>query len=208
MRWRGAPQIAMLLRRCARRMRCEDLKRGASAAKETGMSGNDGKSFWDRARRHLIRYGGTFAPVIIERASGSFVYDADGRAILDFTSGQMSAVLGHGHPEIVQTISEYAERLDHLFSGMLTRPVVALAEQLADLLPPGLDRVMLLSTGGESNEAAIKMAKLATGGFETVAFAQSWHGMTSGAAGTTYSAGRTGYGPAPVGSLAIPTPKP
>ncbi|MCP1836635.1 4-aminobutyrate aminotransferase-like enzyme [Bradyrhizobium sp. USDA 4532] len=137
------------------------------------MAGNDDKSFWDRARRHLIRYGGTFAPLIIERASGSFVYDADGRAILDFTSGQMSAVLGHGHPEIVQTISEHAERLDHLFSGMLTRPVVALAEQLAGLLPPGLDRVMLLSTGGESNEAAIKMAKLATGGFETVAFAQS-----------------------------------
>ena len=38
-----------------------------------GMTGNDDKAFWDRARRHLIRYGGTFAPVIIERASGSFV---------------------------------------------------------------------------------------------------------------------------------------
>ncbi len=170
------------------------------------MSKNLDKGFWDSARRHLIRYGGTFAPLIIERASGSFVYDADGRAILDFTSGQMSAVLGHGHPEIVRTIGEHAEKLDHLFSGMLTRPVVALAEALAELLPPGLDRVMLLSTGGESNEAAIKMAKLATGGFETVAFAQSWHGMTSGAAAATYSAGRKGYGPAPVGSLAIPTP--
>jgi 2,2-dialkylglycine decarboxylase (pyruvate) len=170
------------------------------------MTKNQDKAFWDSARRHLIRYGGTFAPVIIERASGSFVYDADGRAILDFTSGQMSAVLGHGHPEIVRTISEHAASLDHLFSGMLTRPVVALAEKLSELLPTGLDRVMLLSTGGESNEAAIKMAKLATGGFETVAFAQSWHGMTSGAAATTYSAGRKGYGPAPVGSLAIPTP--
>jgi 2,2-dialkylglycine decarboxylase (pyruvate) len=170
------------------------------------MAGNDDKAFWDSARRHLIRYGGKFAPVIIERASGSFVYDADGRAILDFTSGQMSAVLGHGHPEIVRTLSEYAEQLDHLYSGMLTRPVVSLAEKLSELLPSGLDRVMLLSTGGESNEAAIKMAKLATSGFETVAFAQSWHGMTSGAAATTYSAGRRGYGPAPVGSLAIPTP--
>jgi 2,2-dialkylglycine decarboxylase (pyruvate) len=170
------------------------------------MAGNDDKAFWESARRHLIRYGGKFAPVIIERASGSFVYDADGRAILDFTSGQMSAVLGHGHPEIVRTISEHAEQLDHLYSGMLTRPVVSLAEKLSALLPSGLDRVMLLSTGGESNEAAIKMAKLATGGFETVAFAQSWHGMTSGAAATTYSTGRRGYGPAPVGSLAIPTP--
>lgn len=172
------------------------------------MTGNDDGVFWETARRHLIRYGGEFAPVIIERASGSFVYDSGGRAILDFTSGQMSAVLGHGHPEIVKTIAEHAATLDHLFSGMLTRPVVALAEALSDLLPPGLDRVMLLSTGGESNEAAIKMAKLATGGYETVAFAQSWHGMTSGAAATTYAAGRKGYGPASVGSFAIPTPNP
>ncbi|MGD1035765.1 MAG: aspartate aminotransferase family protein [Roseiarcus sp.] len=170
------------------------------------MLRNDDHEFWVRARRRLIRYGGAFAPVIIERASGAFVYDVEGRAILDFTSGQMSSVLGHGHPEIVQVLSEYAAKLDHLFSGMLTRPVVDLAETLAGLLPEGLDRVMLLSTGGESNEAAIKMAKLATGRFETVAFAQSWHGMTSGAAATTYSAGRRGYGPAAVGSLAIPTP--
>jgi 2,2-dialkylglycine decarboxylase (pyruvate) len=170
------------------------------------MARNDDPEFWAAVRRRLIRYGGAFAPVVIERASGAFVYDVEGRAILDFTSGQMSSVLGHGHPEIVRVVSEYAGKLDHLFSGMLSRPVVDLAEKLAGLLPEGLDRIMLLSTGGESNEAAIKMAKLATGRFETVAFAQSWHGMTSGAAAATYSAGRRGYGPAAVGSLAIPTP--
>ena len=73
--------------------------------------------------------------MIIERAKGSFVYDADGRAILDFTSGQMSAVLGHSHPEIVSVIGEYAGKLDHLFSGMLSRPVVDLATRLADVTP-------------------------------------------------------------------------
>ena len=52
------------------------------------------------------------------------------------------------------------------------------------------------------------MAKLYTGGFEIVGFAQSWHGMTSGAASATYSHGRKGYGPAQVGSLAIPAPNP
>ncbi len=77
--------------------------------------------------------------MIIERAQGSFVYDANGRAILDFTSGQMSAVLGHSHPEIVSVINEYAGKLDHLFSGMLSRPVVDLATLLADITPPGLD---------------------------------------------------------------------
>jgi 2,2-dialkylglycine decarboxylase (pyruvate) len=170
------------------------------------VSRNADPDFWRDVRAHLIRYGGRFESLIIERAEGSFVYDADGRAILDFTSGQMSSLLGHGHPEVAAVVAEHAHRLDHLFSGMLSRPVVALARGLAEVTPAGLDRVLLLSTGGESNEAAIKMAKLYTGGHEVVGFAQSWHGMTGGASSATYSAGRRGYGPAAVGSLAIPAP--
>jgi 2,2-dialkylglycine decarboxylase (pyruvate) len=171
-------------------------------------SANADEHFWQQARDHLIRYGGNFAPVIIERAAGCYVYDADGRAILDFTSGQMSAILGHGHPEIAKVVSHYARELDHLFSGMLTRPVVDLAAKLAEITPAGLDKALLLSTGGEANEAALKMAKLATGKYEVVGFAQSWHGMTGGASSATYSAGRRGYGPAAVGSFAIPAPYP
>lgn len=169
------------------------------------MSKNLDRGFWTSAERHLIRYGGTFEPAIIERASGCFVYDADSRAILDFTSGQMSALLGHAHPRIVSTVSRQIEKVAHLFSGMLSRPVVELAERLA-ALAPGLDRSLLLSTGAESNEAAIRMAKLVTGKHEIVAFSKSWHGMTGAAASATYSAGRKGYGPAAVGSLAIPAP--
>jgi 2,2-dialkylglycine decarboxylase (pyruvate) len=172
------------------------------------MSNNQDPVFWQHAQNHLIRYGGTFEKRIIERAKGSFVYDADQTAILDFTSGQMSSLLGHGHPEISAVVAEHANNLDHLFSGMLSRPVVDLARKLAETLPAGLDRSLLLSTGGEANEAAIKMAKLVTGKFEVVSFAQSWHGMTGGAASATYSAGRKGYGPAAVGSYAIPAPYP
>ncbi|WP_407315405.1 aspartate aminotransferase family protein [Pseudomonas sp. nanlin1] len=172
------------------------------------MSNNQDPVFWQHAQNHLIRYGGTFEKRIIERAQGSFVYDADQTAILDFTSGQMSSLLGHGHPEISAVVAEHANNLDHLFSGMLSRPVVDLARKLAETLPSGLDRSLLLSTGGEANEAAIKMAKLVTGKYEVVSFAQSWHGMTGGAASATYSAGRKGYGPAAVGSYAIPAPYP
>ena len=170
------------------------------------MTRNADPDFWTRARRHLVRYGGTFAPVIIERAAGSFVIDADGRRILDFTSGQMSAILGHGHPEIAAVVADHVRTLDHLFSGMLSRPVVDLATALARLAPGSLERTLLLTTGAEANEAALRMAKLATGGWEVVSFAQSWHGMTAGAAAATYSAGRKGYGPAQVGSFAIPAP--
>ena len=169
------------------------------------MSLNDDPAFWAPARKHLTRYGPSFESVIIERAEGSFVYDADGRAILDFTSGQMSAVLGHSHPDIVATVDRQMRSVAHLFSGMLSRPVVELASRLAGLAP-GLDRVQLLTTGAESNEAAIRMAKLVTGGHEVVAFAQSWHGMTGAAASATYSAGRRGYGPASAGSFVIPAP--
>src|SRR5580700_323209 len=161
--------------------------------------------FWTRARRHLLKFGGEFVDFVPVRAEGAFLYDATGRRVLDFTSGQMSAVLGHSHPEIVATVRDGIGQLDHLFSSMLSRPVVDLAEALARLVPQ-LPKVMLLSTGGEANEAAIKMAKLVTGGWEVVGFAQSWHGMTGGAASATYKAGRRGYGPAAAGSFAIPAP--
>jgi len=162
--------------------------------------------FWDNVERHLIRYGGAFTPTVIDRAEGAFVYDEAGRAILDFTSGQMSAILGHCHPEIVEVVRDSIGRLDHLFSGMLSRPVVDLARKLAQILPPQLSKTVLLSTGAESNEAAIRLAKLYTGNHEIVSFSQSWHGMTGAAASATYCAGRRGYGPPMPGSLAIPAP--
>jgi 2,2-dialkylglycine decarboxylase (pyruvate) len=160
-----------------------------------------------RASKSVFRYGGTFASFVPVRGEGSFLYDASGRRVLDFTSGQMSAILGHSHPEITATVSEWVGKLAHLHSSMMSEPVVELSEALAKLAP-GLDRVMLLSTGAESNEAALKMARLATRGYEIVGFGQSWHGMTSGAAAATYSAGRKGYGPMGVGGMAIMAPNP
>ena len=166
----------------------------------------DTVQFWADADRHLVRYGASFVPRIIKRAKGSYVYDQDGAAILDFTSGQMSAVLGHGHPDIVATVSGSVETLDHLYSGMLSEPVVDLARTLAATLPAELSRTLLLTTGAEANEAAIKMAKLYTGRYEVVSFDRSWHGMTSGASSATFSAGRRGYGPPMPGNLTLPTP--
>lgn len=120
--------------------------------------------FWNDVNRHLVRYGATFTPRIIERAAGSYVFDSHGSAILDFTSGQMSAILGHSHPDVVEAVARSMSTLDHLFSGMLSHPVVDLAARLAETLPAPLSRTLLLTTGAEANEAAIKMAKLCTGG--------------------------------------------
>lgn len=143
----------------------------------------------------LIRYGGPFMPGIFTGASGCYVYTASGSKILDFTSGQMSCIIGHAQPEIVETIAKHAAGLDHLFSGMLSPPVINLGAQLSKALPDGLDKAMFLSTGAESNEAAMKMAKMYTGKYEIVGLGGSWHGVTGSAQAASYKAGRRGYGP-------------
>ena len=84
--------------------------------------GNADPVFWEKARAHLVRYGGEFAPFIAERALGSFMWDADGRRILDFCSGQMSAILGHSHPEIAEVVHRTVGELDHLCSTISFAP--------------------------------------------------------------------------------------
>jgi 2,2-dialkylglycine decarboxylase (pyruvate) len=158
-----------------------------------------------RADRHLLRFGCDFARFVPVRASGCYLYDASGARMLDFTSGQMSAILGHSHPEIVATIRHAAGTLDHLYSAMVSEPVVDLAEALAKQAPD-LSRVMLLSTGGEANEAAIKLAKTVTGKWEIVTFTKSYHGVTAGSAAATFKVGRKGIGPLAPGYFAIPAP--
>jgi 2,2-dialkylglycine decarboxylase (pyruvate) len=165
-------------------------------------------AFWADVDRHVIRYNPSWTPVVVERAAGSVLYTSDGRELLDFTSGQMSSILGHSHPAITATLRSQAGTLDHLFSGMLSRPVVELSRRLAESLPAPLEKALLLTTGAESNEAALRLAKLVTGGHEVVAFSRSWHGMTFGAASATYSAARRGYGPPAPGNFVLPTPDP
>lgn len=157
-------------------------------------------------RENLLGYGAHFFDDEIVRAEGVRVYTKEGKSILDFTSGQMSATLGHSHPEITEVIQRQAAEVVHLFSGMLSTPVLELTNDLCAITPDGLDKVMLLSTGGEANDAAIRLAKLYSGGFEVVSFSRSWHGMTGTSGAATYAAGRRGYGPVPPGNFAIPAP--
>jgi len=160
----------------------------------------------DPRERFLIRYAGGFAPLTVARASGAWVETTDGRRILDFTSGQICSTVGHNHPRIGAAIRASLDDVVHLNSWMLSEPVLALGERLARLTPDPLDRVMLLNTGSEANEVAVKLAKLATGRFEVVGLARSFHGLLAGSGSITYSMGHTGYGPLVPGSLALPAP--
>lgn len=159
-----------------------------------------------RADQSLVRYGATYFPHLIARAERASMFNAQGQDILDFTSGQMSAILGHGHPEIVAAVTDAVQNLAHLNSTMLSEPVLAMSEALVATMPKGLDKALLLTTGGEANEAALRMARLVTGKYEVVSFSTSWHGMTGRASSATYAAGRKGYGPTDVGNFAIPAP--
>src|SRR5262249_22069380 len=121
---------------------------------------------------------------------------------------RMSGMLGHSPPGVGGVARRWIAELDHLYSTVLSRPVVDLAALIARIAPGALDRVLLVSTGGESNEAALRMAKLVTGRHEIVAMSRSWHGVTGGAASATYSPIRRGYGRTQPGALALTAPDP
>ena len=154
----------------------------------------------------LVRYGGDTFPNLFVSAKGSFVTDDEGREILDFTSGQMCATVGHNHPAIVKAIRESCDTALHMFSGMIPKVVVELGVELSKILPAPLKKSLFLNTGSEANEAALRMAKLATGGYEVVALGGSWHGTTGGSAAVTYASDRRGYGPKVPGHHVIPEP--
>jgi len=155
---------------------------------------------------HLLHYGRDFRQELIVRTKGSYLYSENGRAILDFSSGQMCATIGHNHLAIIKAMAKAGESVIHLDSTMLSPDVIALADILCNLLPKPLNKVQFLNTGGEANEAAIRLAKIATGKFEIIGMAGSWHGTTTGAASVTYAHGRKNYGPVMPGSLTIPAP--
>src|SRR5256885_1714657 len=160
----------------------------------------------DDRERSLIRYARHFAPFIVARARGAWIETTDGRRILDFTSGQICSTIGHNHPRIVAAVRHSLDQVIHLNSWMLSEPVLALAERLTGLVPPGLGKVILLNSGGEANEVALRLAKMHTGRFEIVGLTRSWHGLQAGVASLNLAGGHAGYGPLMPGSLTLPAP--
>ena len=158
------------------------------------------------AKDVLIRYGGDAFPSLFQTAKGTVVTDDEGREILDFTSGQMCATLGHNHPAITSAIKKSCDTALHLFSGMIPEAAVKLGRMLKDWLPDPLQKSLFVNTGSESNEAALRLAKITTGGYEVIALGGSWHGTTGGSAAATFASDRRGYGPKVPGGHVIPEP--
>ncbi len=161
----------------------------------------------DAATEYMVRYGGDTFPNLFVSAKGTIVTDDTGREILDFTSGQMCATIGHNHPAIVEAVNQAGRKAFHLFSGMIPEVVAELARTVAqDWMPAGLTKSLFINTGSESNEVALRMAKMHTGGYEVLAVGGSWHGVTGAASGVSFASDRKNYGvPAP-GTFVMPEP--
>ncbi len=161
----------------------------------------------DAAKEYMVRYGGDTFPHLFRSARGCVVIDDTGREILDFTSGQMCATIGHNHPAIVRAVHEAGEKAFHLFSGMIPEVVAQLAATVArDWMPAPLTKSIFVNTGSESNEVALRMARMYTGGYEVLAVGGSWHGVTGGASAVSYASDRKGYGVPTPGVHLMPEP--
>ena len=161
----------------------------------------------EAAQEFLIRYGGDTFPNLFRSAKGCIVIDDTGREILDFTSGQMCATIGHNHPAIVRAVHEAGEKAFHMFSGMIPEVVAELAATLArDWMPDSLRKSIFVNTGSESNEVALRMAKMYTGGYEVLAVGGSWHGVTGGTSAVSFASDRKGYGVHVPGVYVLPEP--
>jgi len=123
--------------------------------------------------------GGLEDRPILAKSRGTSVVDTEGKEYLDFQSGQMGAALGHQHPRIVKAITETMQNLLHASKAMLTVPRLRLHERLGKLLPPPLQKSLFLVSGSDAIEAAVDLARKATGGLDVIGLHAGLHGSTS-----------------------------
>lgn len=124
----------------------------------------------------------------VSRASGTYVWDIDGRRYLDFVSGMATTNLGHGHPRVLAAAKEQMDRLVHGPVGVLLyEPIVRLAEELRRVMPGDLDMFFFSNSGAEAVEGALKLARYVTGRPAIIAFEGGFHGRTMGVASVTSS---------------------
>jgi 4-aminobutyrate aminotransferase len=147
----------------------------------------------------------------VERGSGCRVIDVNGHEYLDFTAGIGAASTGHAHPKVVQAIADQAARMVHSQVNVYRHDLLEpLAAKLDELTPSGIDTFYFASTGDEILEAAVKLAKHATGRRNVITFDGAFHGRThfTMAMSTGRAIDREGYGPLPSGVFVSAFPDP
>ncbi|HJP75325.1 MAG TPA: aminotransferase class III-fold pyridoxal phosphate-dependent enzyme [Pseudonocardiaceae bacterium] len=148
-------------------------------------------------------------PVLVEHGEGVYLFDESGRRYLDFTAGIGVTSTGHCHPRVVAAAQEQVGKLIHgQYTTVMHRPLLTLAERLGEVLPGSIDSVFFANSGSEAVEAALRLARMATGRPNIVTFQGGFHGRTVAAASLTTSGTkvRTGFGPMMAGVSIAPFP--
>jgi 4-aminobutyrate aminotransferase/(S)-3-amino-2-methylpropionate transaminase len=138
------------------------------------------KELLDR-RKNIVANGvGVFNTATVNDAKGAIIVDADGNELIDFAGGIGVVNAGHCPPPVVEAIRQQAGKYLHTSFNVVTyEPYIQLCEELADILPHGDDtKVMLISTGAEAVENAIKIARQATQRPAVLCFSEAYHGRT------------------------------
>ncbi len=149
------------------------------------------------------------APALIDHGSGSRAWDTEGKEYVDFAAGIAVNTFGHAPPELRRVLASQADKLWHVSNAYAHAPGIGLALELT--ARTFADRVFLCNSGGEANEAALKLARRyahdrgETDRFEVIAFDKAFHGRTffTVSVGGT-EAYRTGFGPVPEGITHLP----
>ena len=147
--------------------------------------------------------------IAVDSASGAILRDLEGREIIDFAGGIGVMNVGHCHPDVVRAIQEQAARLIHTCIHVATyEPYVELCEELVRILPHGeATKVLLVNTGAEAVENAVKIARQATGRQGILCFTEGFHGRTLLGMTLTSKVGyKTGCGPFAPEVYRIPFP--
>ncbi len=125
--------------------------------------------------------------IVLVRGEGARLWDADGKMYIDCMSGHGVANIGHANPAVARAIAEQAQRLITCHSALYNEQRALLMQKLAEIAPPGLDRMFLCNSGAEAVEGALKFARLATGRQKIIATMRGFHGRTFGALSATWN---------------------
>ncbi|WP_047546030.1 aspartate aminotransferase family protein [Psychroserpens sp. Hel_I_66] len=119
----------------------------------------------------------------ISHAEGSYIYDTNNKAYLDFVAGVSACSLGHKHPKVVKAIKDQLDKYLHVmvYGEYIQEPAVELTKLLAAHLPKHLEKTYLTNSGTEAIEGAIKLARRVTGRSEMISAHHAYHGNTMGA---------------------------
>ncbi len=144
------------------------------------LAGSQTETLLRRRADSVSRGVGNAHPIFVDRAEGARIWDVDGREYLDFAGGIGVLNAGHCHPKIVAAIAEQAARFTHTcFQVGMYEPYVQLAEKLNRLAPgPSPKKTLLLTTGAEATENAVKIAREYTRRPAVIGFQHGYHGRT------------------------------